>query len=56
MIRNMDILPESFKNYFFEYFGNSDFLSQIQNALQQNLSEIISVGKEYITKAGVIII
>ena len=56
MIRNMHILPESLKNYFFEYFGNSDFLSQIQNALQQNLSEIISLWKEYITKAGIIII
>lgn len=56
MIINMEILPESFKRYFFEYFGSSDFLLQIQNALQQNISEIISIWKEYITKVWVIII
>jgi len=50
MIMDMDKVPDWWKEYFFEYIGDQDFLTQVQIALQQNLSEIMSLGKEYIAK------
>lgn len=56
MIMDIKILPEYWKQYFFENFGNNDFLMQIQTALQKNISEIMYVGREYVTKAWFILI
>jgi hypothetical protein len=47
---DMEKIPDMWKDYFFDYFGDSGFLLQIQTALQQNLNEIISIGKDYITR------
>ncbi|MCK9466862.1 MAG: AI-2E family transporter [Candidatus Absconditabacterales bacterium] len=56
MIMNMKFLPDSFKDFIFTNSTNLQFIEQLQTALQQHLSELISFGKLYIAKAGTIII
>ena len=56
MIMNMKFLPDSFKDFIFTNSTNPQFIEQLQTALQQHLSELISFGKLYIAKVGTIII
>ncbi len=56
IIMNMDMLPEHMKEYFFNYYGNSELLATIQTTLQDNLSNIVSTGKEYVQVLGWVIV
>ncbi len=56
VIMEMKIIPGYMKEYFLNYFGDSELLVQLQNTLQQNLTEIISAGKKYIQLFGVVIV
>jgi len=56
IIMNFKFLPNSFKEYLLSGSLHPDFLTQLQTVLQENLSEVISFWKLYITKAGNIMI
>lgn len=56
MIMNIKFLPIDMKEYFISYLGNSEILIQIQNVLQNNLSQIVSVWQEYVQLVGVAIV
>gem|GEM_PF-2297036 len=56
VIANIHFIPEYFKTYILSNSTSTELLPQIQSTLQQNLSEIISIGKQYIQMFGTVVI
>jgi len=56
MIMDVNFLPMDLKEYFVSYLGDSEILIQIQTALQNNLSQIVSVWQEYAQLLGVAVV
>jgi len=56
VVMETKLLPWVAKEYFLNYFGESDVLVQVQSVLQENLAEIISVGKGYVQVFGSVIV
>lgn len=56
VIMDMSFIPNYIKEYILNYFWDSELLIQVQSTLQQNLNEIISIGKQYVQLFGMFIV
>jgi predicted PurR-regulated permease PerM len=56
IISNTQLLPEYAKEYILNYFAWSDVLVQIQNVLQNNISQIINTWKDYVQILWVVVL
>jgi hypothetical protein len=56
MIMDIKFLPLDMKEYFISYLGDSEVLVQIQTTLQNNLSQIVSMGQQYAQLLGVAVV
>ncbi|HKL44115.1 MAG TPA: AI-2E family transporter [Candidatus Absconditabacterales bacterium] len=56
IISNTQFLPDYAKEYILDYFAGSDVLVQIQSVLQNNISQIINTGKDYVQILGFVVV
>lgn len=56
VIMDMHWIPTYFKEYFITNLAWSDLVVQLQNTVEQNLSEIVSVWKQYVQLLWVVVI